>query len=409
MLQPSIKKIILIVAAIICSNALFAQYSEFLENAEGPTKFTLSSDNNTLQIGGRVSGYYENRALKEGQLKKNHTGWAIKDFDINFLGRNVNKFIYEFHLSLNDLVTAAATQNTDAPDKSGIKSAYLGYRGFPVHIKFGYDKIPYSQGSMSDVWGTPLWSHAELYGGDLFSRRDFGLTLNYRFFKNRIQIYGGAYSGMGENFFEYGNDASGTFEYVARAEFSYPGKMKYHIIDVEHLEKPNFRIAVNIRTANKTQPTGEVIGTDAPGKYGIKIIDGKRDAIGFDGIFKYKGFSATIEGHKLTYKPTSAAASIYLGTPETINQSKVMAGGIATSIAYDYKPLKSTLMVMYEDVNVNDLADGKQQWLEIGYAYKVAGFQSVLKVNYSVPLTEDKVSNPLKYNSSFKIGYQVVF
>ena len=404
------KKLLLFAFAIAVTNVASAQFSEFQNNA-GST-FTLSSDNNTLQIGGRISGYYEYRTLKSGFTNLDHNGWGFKDGDLDLLGKTSSKFVYEFHLSVLDLATAAATQNTANPANSGIKAGYLQYVGWDVKIKFGYDKLPFSQGSLNEVYGTPMWSHANLYGGDLFARRDFGLTLNYRTWKDRINLYGGAYSGMGENFFEYGNDASGTFEYVGRAEFSYPGKMKYAPIDEENSPIPQFRVAVNGRYEDKTQPAGQSITTnypDAPGAYGIRIFDGKRTVYGGDFMFKYRGISVLFETDMMRMQPTSAGDPLYAGTPASFNGGHINAGGYVTGINYNWEKIKSVFSVQYEDFNTNDLISGKQSWLYLGYAYKVNGFNSVLKMEYYIPTEEDKAQAPLKYTGQLRVGYQVVF
>ncbi len=408
------KKLLLSTFAVVAlCNVASAQFSEFADNPAA-SQFTLSSENNTLQIGGRVSAYYETRFLKNdtNYQKKTHNGWDFKDIDLDILGKTANKFVYEVHMSLIDLAAAAATQNTANPANPGIKAAYLQYKGWPVHIKFGYDKVPYAQGSMSEIWGTPFWSHANLFGGDLFSRRDLGLTLNYRFMKDRINLYGGAYTGMGENFFQYGNDGSGRFEYIGRAEFSYPAKMKYHIIDQENSPTPVFRVAVNARYADKTQPKGYSIYADAPsapGAYGIRIIDGKRTAYGCDAIVKYKGISATFEAHMIQLKPTLATDGLYNNTTTSKNNNVVNAGGFNTGINYNWEKKHSVFSVMYEELNTNDLYVGLQDWLYLAYAYKFSGFNSVAKIEYYIPTTEDKVQNPLHYTGQLRVGYQVVF
>jgi hypothetical protein len=410
------KKLLLItLVATTFGNVVEAQYSEFSSNSAA-SAFTLSSDANTLQIAGRVSGFYEYRMLKSGITNLSHNGFAVKDFDLDIFGKTANKFEYEFQVSLVDLVTAAATGNNangnGNPQNPGFKAAYLQYKGWPVHIKFGYDKVPYSQGSMSDVYGTPMWSHANLFGGDLFSRRDFGVTLNSQLLKNRINLYAGGYSGLGENFFEYGNDASGKLEFIGRAEFSYPGKMKYNIIDDENSPVPQFRIAVNARYTDKTQPAGHSIYTDAPdapGAYGLRVIDGKRLVYGGDAIIMYRGLSATFEAHMLQLQPTSSTDPLFEATPHSFNNGKVNAGGFVTGLNYNFQKIKSVFSVQYEDFNANDLIKGEQSWLYIAYAYKVSGFNSVLKAEYYIPTQEDGNSNPLKYTGQLRIGYQLVF
>jgi len=265
-----------------------------------------------------------------------------------------------------------------------------------------------------------MWNHGDLYGGDLFARRDLGLTLQSRLWKNRINIYGGIYSGMGENIFQYGNDASGRFEYIGRVEFSYPGKMKYHIIDHENSPAIQFRVAVNARYEDKTQPTGVSIMTDypaMPGKFGIRMINGKRAVYGADAIVKFKGISATFETDMVRMQPSSDTDPLYYGTPASFNGKYVNAGGYNTSLNYNWEKMHSVFSVMYEEFNTNDLAvninprhlAGLQAWLYFGYAYKINGFNSVFKVEYYRPTIEAANLNPLKYDGQIRMGYQLVF
>ena len=403
------KKLVLSTFAFVAfSFAAKAQFSEF-ESDSSASAFTLSSGANTLQIGGRLSGYYENRTLKTGGTNLSHNGWAMKDCDLDFLGRTANNFKYELHLSILDIIAAAATQNTANAASPGFKAAYISYNKYKVRIKFGYDKLPYSLGSIVPEHVSPNWSHANLYGGDLFSRRDFGLTLNTRLLQNHINLYAGAYSGMGENFFEYGNDASGTFEYIGRAEYCFAGKMKYRIIDEDNSPKPQFRLAINARYEDKTQPAGKTIAVDAPGAYGIRIINGKRSVVGGDFQIFYKGFSASFEAHMMQLTPKDSSDLLFNGSLSTINKGVVNVGGIAVGVNYNWDKIRSVFSVNYENLNVNDLIPGNQEWLYFGYAYKISGFNSVIKLEYYIPTQEDYISNALKYTSQFRIGYQIIF
>jgi len=386
--------------------------SEFSEFTDNPSAFTISSDKNTLEFGGRASFYYENRFLKSGQTNLKKNGFDVKDLDLDMIGKTANKFTYELHYSLVDMITAAATQNTAAPTSPGFKAAYIQYNGFKVKIKLGYDKVPFSQSSLMHEHETPNWSHSGLTGGDFFSRRDIGLTLNTRLCKNMINLYAGAYSGMGETFFEYGNDASGTFEYMARAEFSYPGKVNYNEIDEENSSVLQFRVAGNIRYKNKTQPGGASTVTtypDAGSTYGLNFIGGKSTVYGGDAIVKYKGFSATFESDIVNLQPSNAADALFNGTSAALNKGKVKAGGFISDLNYNSEPIHSTLSVGYQNLNANDLVSGTQEWLTFAYAYKISGFNSCAKIEYYLPTKEDAVSNPLKYTGQLRVGYQVVF
>jgi len=412
------KKLLLISLATAASSVVFGQYSEF-DNSAGRT-FTISGDDNSLQIGGRTSGYYQARTLKAGETNKSHNGWELKDMDFDILGHaghGSKKFIYEFQVSFVDIVTAATSQNTAAPLSPGIKAAYLQYVGCPVNIKLGYDKLPFSLGNIADVWATPFWSHGKLTGGDLWSRRDWGLTLDYSTWASKLNFYAGAYSGMGETFFEYGNDQSGKMEYAARVEFSFPGRVKYRTIDEEASPKPQILVGLNARYFDKTQPSAAKSAgagfaatyPDAVGPYGISVFDGKRTIMGADLLAKYKGLSFTFEADMVKMQPTSQADPIYQGTPESKNAKVVNAGGITTSLNYDYEKWHSVLSVQYDNLNVNDLVPGTQQWVAFAYAYKVTGFNSVFKIEYVIPTLEDKISNPVKYTNELRVGYQIVF
>jgi len=386
--------------------------SDFSEFTDNPSAFTISSDKNTLQFGGRASFYYENRFLKSGETDLKHNGWAIKDLDLDMIGKTASNFTYEFHYSLVDVITAAATQNTAAPTSPGFKAAYIQYNGFKVKIKIGYDKVPFSQSSLMHEHETPNWSHSGLTGGDFFSRRDIGLTLNTRMYKNRIALYAGAYSGMGENFFEYGNDGSGTFEYIARAEFSYPGKVNYNEIDEENSSAVQFRVGGNIRYKNKIQPAGASVTTlypDAVGTYGTTLINGKSTIYGGDAIVKYKGFSATFESDILNLKPNNPQDALFAATNPSFNGGKVKAGGYIADLNYNNEKIHSTVSAGYQNLNANDLIAGTQEWWTIAYAYKINGFNSCAKIEYYIPTKEDVNSNPLKYTGQLKVGYQVVF
>ncbi len=402
------KLIFTICSLVLLGDVAQAQFSEF-ERDSASSSFTLGSGNNTLQIGGRISAYYEYRDLKSGITNLSHNGWTMKDGDVDVLGKTSSKFRYEFHLSVLDIVSAAATQNTAGATSPGIKAAYIAYEGFKVHFKFGYDKLPYSLGSMAPEHLTPSWSHANINGGDFFSRRDFGLTINTRLLRNHINLYAGAYSGMGENYFEYGNDASGTFEYVGRAEYCFTGKMKYRLIDEDLSVKPQFRVAINGRYEDKTQPAGQVLGVDAPGAYGLRIINGKRSIIGGDFVFLYKGLSATFEVHHLQLKPSDSTDALYNASANKVNKGVINAGGFVSTVNYNFAKIKSVFTVSFENVNSNDLIPGNQQWFCLGYAYLINGFNSCAKIEFYKPTLEDANSNPLKYNSQIRIGYQVVF
>src|SRR5271156_805917 len=133
----------LVLFTLLAGTVATASYgqSNFSEFTDNPSAFTLGSDNNTLQIGGRLSWYYEDRFLKSGQTNMDHNSFDLKDADLDLLGKTANKFTYEFHYSLADLVNQANTwayPKNASPTTPGFKAAYIEYQGFKIHIKIGY-------------------------------------------------------------------------------------------------------------------------------------------------------------------------------------------------------------------------------------------------------------------------------
>ncbi len=401
------KKLVLFtILAGTISTVSYGQFSEFTDN---PSSFTLSSDKNTLQIGGRIAFYYENRFLKSGETNLDHNGFDVKDMDLDLLGHSASKFTYEVHYSLIDIVTAATTANS-SPTTPGFKAAYIQYEGFKIHIKFGYDKVPYSQDNLSHEHETPFWSHANLTSGDFFARRDLGITFNTTLLKDKINLYAGAYSGLGETVFQYGGDASGTFEYVGRAEFSYPSKMSYNKIDEANSPIVHFRVAANARYEDKTQPAGgTVIGTYYPGVYGTYMINGQRTVYGGDALIMYRGLSLSLETDIMNMKPVSQSDPLFNGTPQSVNKGVVNAGGFVSTLNYDWLKAKSVFSVGYENTNADDLINGHMEWVTLAYAYTLSSFNSCAKIEYYIPTVEDVSAKPLKYNGQLRIGYQIVF
>ena len=129
------KLLFILLLTVFVGQHVSAQYSEF-EGNSAASQYTLSSEANTLQISGRVSGSYGFRILKDdtNYQKKSHNGFGVKDIDLNLFGKTASKFVYEFHLAFADLVQAAASNNTSDPGNPGMNSAYIQYRGWPVRI-----------------------------------------------------------------------------------------------------------------------------------------------------------------------------------------------------------------------------------------------------------------------------------
>ena len=206
-------------------------------------QFTLSSGDNTLEIGGRVTSYYNYRFIKATETSYKKNTFALRDFQINIEGQRGNKFEYRLQVDLSDLAANASAGGAIDPENPGLMQAYIAYVALPVKVKFGYSIVPFSQGSLGSVYESPFWSRGILVSGTLSSRRDIGLTLSSSLLKQRLNLYGGVYSGLGENLIAVGsNDASGNLEVVGRADMAWPARMRYREIDEVGVPVPMLRV-----------------------------------------------------------------------------------------------------------------------------------------------------------------------
>jgi Phosphate-selective porin O and P len=373
-------------------------------------QFTITKGEDVLEIKGIFSGIYDYRILKSGQTNNKNNNFYIKDLQLDIKGRHGNDWEYEMQIDMNDLAINATGGAGLDPLSPGIKAAYIMYKALPVNIKFGYDKVPFSQGSLNDRYNNVYWSHGYLCDGNFFARRDLGLTLNKSFWKKRVNAYAGVYSGMGEmTLGNVDNDASGQPEFVGRVDVSYPSPTDYTDLDQASTPIPIFRIGANARYMDKKQPTGQVIPVSPTDSYGIRIVDGQNLKYGFDANFAYRNITVQLETDFNEIRPTSTAATVYQGTTSDVNHGLVKAGGSQVQVNYNWQSIHSIVSARYEHLNYNDLIYGHEEWLTVGYAYQLNGFKNCLKINYDTPLTEDKAQNPLKYTGRIKIGWQLTF
>src|SRR4051812_21968578 len=108
------KKFLLLSAvALQVSFLAHAQFSEFRNNENDPDNINVKSGKTSLEFGGRVSAFYEQRWLKPGNNNYKHNGFAIKDVDVDMIG-NSSGFVYEIQLSVIDMVHSASIGNSNS-------------------------------------------------------------------------------------------------------------------------------------------------------------------------------------------------------------------------------------------------------------------------------------------------------
>lgn len=369
---------------------------------------TLGNGDHVLEITGGVSMYYNHRFLKEGQTDRKKDRFALRDAQVQFEGRYRNTIEYELQFDIADLAQASA--GTIDPENPGLMDAYVTCKGIPhLDITAGFTKLPYGRSNLVPFFQTPYWQRAEIVRGDLFSRRDVGITLAGTFCRQRIAAYAGVYTGLGETSLRGDNDASGQLEYIGRLEAAWPSRYRKIDIDDRRVPVPMIAVGVNARHTDKSQPAGAFLPSFSGGEYNIKVIDGKRTAVGADLAAQYKGFSVQVEGHMIRLEPQAANSALFQGLSSDQHEGYVMAGGYYAQANWWSRKLRTILSVRYEELNLNDLATGISQRLGGAVAYQVRGSSMMIKAQWWHILEEEATVDPLRWTEQARIGVQYLF
>jgi hypothetical protein len=282
-------------------------------------------------------------------------------------------------------------------EDNGLMEAHVTYSplGSGTEIKFGFDKVCYSRSSLTSLYSIPFFSRAEVVSGDFFARRDVGLLITQGFLNDRILLYGGVYTGLGEASLGGDNEASGKLEYIGRVEFSYPSKFRYNDIDDKISQRPMFSVGANARYAEKQ--------TDSGIDYFIKTINGKKSVIGFDSAFQWKGFSFLYEIHKAQLIPNDTMRVSNSGG------NYFDAGGYLIQAAYKIRPWRSVFAIRYDELNPNDLLQNDiNRSITYAYMFKIPSSNTSLLINYSERLPFVGTDVPWK-RDDLRIGVITTF
>lgn len=372
-------------------------------------QISISNGNHIVEISGGVSGYYNNRQLKETSNNQNKDRFKLRDAQIQIEGRIKDIWEYEIQMDFADMAANDVSNGDIDPENPGLMDAYVVYKGLDwFDIKLGYGKVPYSRSSLVPFGFTPYWQRAELVRGSMFNRRDVGITLSKSFYKQRISITAGAYTGLGEISLSGDNDASGSLEYIGRADFSYPSRFRYRDIDDRHTPIPMFSLGVNARYADKSLPEGRSFPALATGEYNMKVIDGKKYAYGLDFVVQYMGFSGQFEIHQIKGEPQRQGDPLFYGIPAEQNGGYFLAGGYIGQLNYFFKDWKTIISARYEELDLSDLVPGNSRRLSSAVAYQINGFDAMIKFQYFNILKEESI-DPIRWTEQFRIGLQLNF
>ena len=200
-------------------------------------QISISTGEHNIEISARISTFYNHRFLKEGENDRDKNRFRLRDAQLILEGRLKDEWEYEVQVDFAD-IGSNISGDVD-PENPGLMDAFVTYKGLDVfNIKLGYSKLPYSRSSLTPFPYSTYWQRALIARGDIFSRRDVGVTLYKDYWKKRVNAYAGIYTGLGEFSISGDNDASGNLEFIARVDLSYPAPMKYRQVDYIHTPIP---------------------------------------------------------------------------------------------------------------------------------------------------------------------------
>lgn len=379
-----------------------------LSIGKAASQVTITNGKHILEISGSFSSYYNDRQLKAGEEDRSKNRFKLRDAQLDLEGRVGSDYEYNLKLDFADMAANNSGEVID-PENPGLMEASVKYKGFDLcDIEMGYGKVYYSRSSMNPFNFSPYWQRAELVRGSIFSRRDVGVTLMKNFWKQRANLYVGAYTGLGELSLTGDNDASGQLEYIGRFDIAYPARYRYREIDDRITPIPMFSIGVNGRFMNKRLPEGEVFPADATGEYGIKVIDGKRYVYGLDASFQYMGFSGQFEMHQVKSEPQNDNDPLFQNLTPQQTKGYVLSGGYIAQASYFIKRWKTIVSGRYEEIDLNDLVPGNSQRFSSALAYQINGYNAMIKFQY-FNIIKEEIIDPLKWDEQFRIGMQFLF
>ncbi|MCS6819575.1 MAG: porin [Chitinophagales bacterium] len=363
-------------------------------------QLTIGNGLHVLEISGTASVFFNHRFMKPAFANdsKQKNRFELRDAQIQLEGRLGKNFEYELQCDFADLFSS----NND-PENPGLMDAYFMYKlPIPLNITAGYTKVPYGRANMVPFIYSPYFQRAELVRGNFFSRRDAGISLSSSVWKDRINVWLGMYSGMGELVLKGNNDRFGRFEYIGRIDVSYPVKNRWTDIDVHHLPLPTATVGFNARYADKG-----FTFTDGDG-YNQKVVDGRKITYGGDISFKYRGFSVQAEIHQSNIRPNDTLRL------EGFRTSYFRSGGYYIQASYYERHIRSVFSIRFDELNISDLIGGYGRRITAGYVFLLRGWNTALRINYTHVLNDEEYAHPsvdevIKWRGQIRAGVQYLF
>jgi hypothetical protein len=373
------KRVVIVLVFMSCS---FARVS---------AQFSSATGDKTFQWSGYVMPFFNARF-----------------YDANETDRDKNRFNLDFAVLKADYMSGKhwhsviqinlpAIYAIDANDEF-LMQATIEWRNRKdnFNIQAGYDKIPFSRGSLTPMMESPFMQRAEMVRGRTFNRRDMGVTLEKNFFNKRLNVYGGMYTGMGPASIVGDNDNSGNFLYAGRVEMAYPARFRYSEFDTDVSRLPKVALGGSFAYSEKSETTGD--------EYPILTVDGKKQSFGADVAFAYHGLSLFAEYVAFRITPNDPSQLFSKPTNYFLSQ------GLSAHLNYAFPKWKSVWAVRYDEFNPNDLIVNvdNRETLSLSYVYLLNGTNNCIKIHYFHRLTAQDAAEPWTLDQ-IRIGWQVRF
>lgn len=392
-------------------------------------QYSINAGDHNIEFSGVLYGFYNYRFDRGSQFNSftssppqpgadyNNNRFDMRSIVTTIEGRYRNDIEWQFQYNFSKTVA-------NDPENPALMDAYVTYKAFkPFNIKVGYQKLPFSRSSLVSFQQMPFMQRAEFARGEVFSRRDIGVTLSQNYWNQRINVYAGAYTGQGEASILGVNDMNGKLEYIGRIDVSYPQRMRYREIDANHSSTPVVQLGVNARYKRRDNP-----GIDTVNRYGMKNIQGTKRVLGGDLTVFYKGFSLLAEAQYIRIYPGSSVLEASIPQLYRPYTSYYNAAGMMWQLNYHSKPLKSVFSVRYDRFMANDLAadraptdfyalpsgldftrnianNATQENLSFAYVYMLSGWNNCFRLDYRMRLRKD-LDNYRNAADQLRIGFQ---
>ena len=384
-------------------------------------QFTFSNGWNSMELSGYIVGFYQYRPKFTGDTKTSHNK---NTFDLDDARFNIKGYVkggFKFEVEMNFADVIAYVQNINDQTSLPLTEANVQYINPYLNIKVGYFKLPFSPSSMIDKIPSPFLGRSEIATGTYFSRRDAGFMLFKDFWHQRINIYAGMCSGVGELILAGLMDPNGKPEYFGRIELS-SAYYRQEELDRRDLAIPIARIGADIRYNEKTTFSGDGTGTttfNASTYTGNDMtIDGKKVSYGADAAFMWHGFSAQFEMDWANNIATPGSPlALQLGGYKT---KMFRDGGYLVQANYYNKLLRSAFAVRYDEFNPSDLAGAfsetsptkflgqQQRSVTFAYNFFAMPYNLTLKFHYALRLKEPETGLKWK-EDELRAGVQYTF